>query len=143
MTLKPLFPTEETLGLNTDLYELTMAAAYFESGLADQVATFELYTRELPKTRSFLIAAGLEQALHYALKARFSEKSIEYLKNLQVFESVDPSFFDYLKGFRFTGDIWALPEGTIFFENEPILQVRAPVIEAQIIETYLINILNV
>ncbi len=143
MTLNPLFPTKETLGLNTDLYELTMAAAYFESGLTDQLATFELYTRELPKTRSFLIAAGLEQALHYALNARFSDEGIEYLKNLQVFESVDRGFFDYLKDFRFTGDIWALPEGTVFFENEPILQVCAPVIEAQIIETYLINTLNV
>lgn len=142
MTLKPLFPTEDTLGLITDLYELTMAAAYFESGLADQVATFELYTRELPKTRSFLLAAGLEQALHYALNVGFSDSGLEYLKDLQVFKSVDPKFFEYLKDFRFTGDIWALPEGTVFFENEPILQVRAPVIEAQIVETYLINILN-
>jgi nicotinate phosphoribosyltransferase len=120
-----------------------MAAAYFESGLADQVGTFELYTRELPKTRSFLIAAGLEQALHYVLNVRFSDDDLKYLRSLSIFQSVNSAFFDYLSEFRFTGDVWAMPEGTVFFENEPIVQVEAPIIEAQILETYLINSLNV
>ncbi len=142
MKLNPLFPTQETLGINTDLYELTMAAAYFETGrMADQ-GTFELFTRRLPHTRSFLMAAGLEQALHFIQNVRFSEATLQYLKQLDLFKSINSAFFDYLKSFRFSGDIHALPEGTIFFSNEPILQVTAPIIEAQLLETYLMSSLN-
>ncbi len=142
MKLKPLFPTQETLGINTDLYELTMAAAYFETGrMADQ-GTFELFTRRLPQTRSFLMAAGLEQALHFIQNVRFTESTLQYLKQLDLFKSINSAFFDYLKSFRFSGDIHALPEGTIFFRNEPILQVTAPIIEAQLLETYLMSSLN-
>ena len=130
MKLNPLFPTQETLGINTDLYELTMAAAYFETGrMADQ-GTFELFTRRLPQTRSFLMAAGLEQALHFIQNVRFSEATLQYLKQLDLFKSINSAFFDYLKSFRFSGDIHALPEGAVFFSNEPILQVTAPIIEA-------------
>jgi nicotinate phosphoribosyltransferase len=143
MTLNPLFPSDATLGINTDLYELTMAAAYFQGGHKDQIASFELFTRELPEARSFLIAAGLEQALHYVLNVGFSDDQIDYLRDLETFQEVDQRFFDYLREFRFTGDLWALPEGTIFFEHEPILQVRAPIIEAQVLETYLISSINV
>ena len=142
MKLNPLFPTQETLGINTDLYELTMAAAYFETGrMADQ-GTFELFTRRLPQTRSFLMAAGLEQALHFIQNVRFSEATLQYLKQLDLFKSINSAFFDYLKSFRFSGDIHALPEGTVFFSNEPILQVTAPIIEAQLLETYLMSSLN-
>ena len=142
MKLKPLFPTEETLGMNTDLYELTMAAAYFEAGCLADRATFELFTRRLPPSRSFLIAAGLEQALYLVQNLRFPEESLNYLRQLDIFTSVNSAFFDYLRDFQFSGDIDALPEGTLFFANEPMLQVTAPVIEAQLLETYLINTLN-
>ena len=142
MTLNPLFPTEDTLGINTDLYELTMAAAYFESDRREDWATFELFTRTLPESRSFLLAAGLEQALHYIQNVRFSKETIKYLRAQKVFYHVSDSFFDYLKGFRFSGDIYAVPEGTVVFAMEPIIQVSGPVIEAQILETFLINTIN-
>lgn len=143
MTTRPLFPTIDTLGINTDLYELTMAAAYFEAGVAGDRATFELFTRRLPNRRSFLLAAGLEQALHYITHVRFEADTIAYLREIDSFRNVNDDFFDYLRDFRFTGDVYAMPEGTPFFENEPILQVTAPVIEAQILETFLINTINV
>jgi nicotinate phosphoribosyltransferase len=142
--MKPasLFPSKETLGINTDLYELTMAAAYFKSGRMEDQATFELFTRELPAARSFLVAAGLEQALHFIENFQFNEEILKYLRGLEVFESTEDAFFDYLGSLRFTGEINALPEGTVFFPNEPILQITAPIIEAQIVETYLINSIN-
>jgi nicotinate phosphoribosyltransferase len=90
-----------------------------------------------------LIAAGLEQALHYVLNSSFSEDAIAYLKTLDIFSSVGEAFFKYLSDFRFSGDVWALPEGTIFFGNEPVVQVTGPIIEAQILETFLINSINV
>ncbi len=142
MKLNPLFPTQETLGINTDLYELTMAAAYFEAGRMADRGTFELFTRRLPQTRSFLMAAGLEQALHFIQNVRFTESTLQYLKQLDIFKSINSAFFDYLRNFHFSGDIHALPEGTIFFGNEPIVQVTAPIIEAQLLETYLMNSLN-
>lgn len=142
MRLRSLFPTEETLGINTDLYELTMAAAYFRAGRTRDWVTFELFTRKLPKSRSFLIAAGLEQALHYMTNVRFTDETLRYLRSLEIFQHVDDAFFDYLKAFRFSGDLYALPEGTICFANEPIIQVSAPAIEAQILETFLINTVN-
>lgn len=138
MKLRPLFPSQETLGIHTDLYELTMLAAYFEAGFAEERATFELFARRLPAQRSFLVAAGLEQALHQVLNLRFPEDVLAWLRTLEVFRGVSPGFFDYLGDFRFSGDLWALPEGTPFFPHEPVLQVRAPVMEAQLLETYLI-----
>ena len=142
MKLNPLFPTRETLGINTDLYELTMAAAYFEAGRIADRGTFELFTRRLPQTRSFLMAAGLEQALHFVQNVRFTKSTLQYLKQLDLFKSINSAFFDYLRNFHFSGDIHALPEGTIFFSNEPIVQVTAPIIEAQLLETYLMSSLN-
>jgi nicotinate phosphoribosyltransferase len=142
MSLKSLLLTDSKLGICTDLYEITMAAAYFSSGRKDEIATFELFTRELPPRRSFLVAAGLEQAIHHILNTRFPPEVIEYLKTLKVFRNVVPEFWEYLADFRFSGEILALPEGTLFFENEPIVQVRAPIVEAQILETLLINGIN-
>ena len=142
MTLNPLFPTEDTLGINTDLYELTMAAAYFEAGRLEERATFELFTRQLPPNRNFLVAAGLEQALHCVVNFGFTDPTLSYLRQLEIFRSVSSDFFDYLRDFRFSGEVYALPEGTPFFSQEPILQVSGPIIESQILETYLINTIN-
>jgi len=124
--------------LLTDLYELTMAAAYFEAGKAGERATFELGIRRLPAHRNFVLAAGLAQAVDYLLQLRFTADEIGYLRSLPQFASAPPEFFEYLRGFRFTGDLFAVPEGTPLFAGEPVLMVRAPVIEAQIPETYLL-----
>jgi nicotinate phosphoribosyltransferase len=132
---------ERSHGLSTDLYELTMAAAYFESGLTNP-AVFELFVRSLPRRRSYLIAAGLEQALEYLRSFRFTGDEIDFLREHSSFKDVSRDFFDFLGQLRFTGDVWALPEGTAVFGNEPILRVHAPVIEAQIIETCLLTIIN-
>ena len=128
--------------LKTDLYELTMAAGYFQNNLKLR-AVFELYCHTLPPCRSFLIACGLERIVEYLLNLRFSDKDIEFLRAQSVFGLVSPRFFEYLKNFQFTGNLWALPEGEICFAGEPILQVEAPIIEAQILETYLLSIINI
>ena len=126
-------------GLLTDLYELTMAAGYFEAGKAAQKATFELSIRRLPNHRNFVLAAGLAQCVEYLLGLRFTTEEIAYLRGLPQFAQVSPKFFDYLHDFRFTGDLFAAPEGTPLFAGEPMLTVRAPLIEAQIPETYLLS----
>ncbi|HET9407096.1 MAG TPA: nicotinate phosphoribosyltransferase [Candidatus Sulfotelmatobacter sp.] len=127
--------------LLTDLYELTMAAAYFENKFT-QKASFELFVRSLPKERGYLIAAGLEQALEYLENLRFRSEDIAYLRSQPVFQNVSPAFFEYLKDFRFKGDVWAVPEGTPVFGEEPLLRVTAPMIEAQVVETFLISTLT-
>src|SRR5215813_366264 len=132
---------ERAYGLTTDLYELTMAAAYFENGL-HQPALFDLFIRRLPKHRSYLITAGLDQILDYLSELRFTPDQIDYLRKHPVFKRVSDAFFDYLTGFRFTGDVWAMPEGAAAFAMEPLLRVRGPIIEAQIIETFLLSTLN-
>jgi nicotinate phosphoribosyltransferase len=126
-------------GLLTDLYELTMAAGYFETGKADEKATFELAFRRLPPKRNFLLFAGLPQVVDYLLNLRFKGEEIDYLRGLPQFRHVSNGFFDYLRAFRFTGDLFAMPEGTPIFPGEPVLTVRAPVIEAQIPETWLLS----
>jgi nicotinate phosphoribosyltransferase len=128
-------------GLLTDLYELTMAAGYFETGFNAR-ATFELFVRTLPPRRNYLVAAGLDQALDFLAHARFSPEEIAYLRKLPVFGHVGDDFFEYLAEFKFTGDVWAMPEGTIFFPDEPIVRVTAPIIEAQIVETCLLAVIN-
>ncbi len=128
-------------GLLTDLYELTMAAGYLETGFEAR-ATFELFVRSLPPRRNYLVAAGLDQALDFLENVRFSEDEITYLRNQRVFGHIGRAFFDYLAKFRFTGDVWAMPEGTVFFPGEPILRVTAPIAEAQIVETSLLSVIN-
>jgi len=128
-------------GLLTDLYELTMAAGYVQNRF-DALATFELFVRHLPNRRNYLVAAGLEQALDFLENVRFSSEDVAYLRALPSFRSVHSSFFDYLSRFQFTGDVWALPEGTIFFPGEPLLRVTAPIAEAQLVETGLLSILH-
>jgi nicotinate phosphoribosyltransferase len=128
-------------GLETDLYELTMAAAYFDNKESFE-ATFELFVRNYPKNRSYLVAAGLEQAVNYLTQLRFTEAETKFLVQHPNFRNVSDEFFQYLSAFKFTGKLWALPEGTVFFRNEPILRVTAPIIEAQIAETYLLSVIN-
>src|SRR4051812_24451745 len=126
-------------GLLTDLYELTMAAGYFESGKAGQTATFELTFRRLPAHRNYALSAGLPQVVEYLLNLGFTDEEIAYLRSLPQFANVSPAFFDYLHTFRFTGDLFAVPEGTPLFAGEPVLTIRAPIIEAQIPETFLLS----
>jgi len=128
-------------GLLTDLYELTMAAGYVETRFEVR-ATFELFVRSLPTRRRYLVAAGLEQALEYLENVRFSAGEIAYLRRHPAFQQIGPGFFDYLAKFRFTGDVWAIPEGTIFFPGEPLVRITGPIAEAQIVETYLLATLN-
>ncbi|MGD1210534.1 MAG: nicotinate phosphoribosyltransferase [Candidatus Acidiferrales bacterium] len=131
----------EHSGLLTDLYELTMAAGYWQTRF-DARATFELFVRHLPPRRNYLVVAGLEQALEYLENVSFSRDEIDYLRRHPMFRHILPGFFDYLAGFRFTGDVWAMPEGTLVFPGEPVMRVTAPVIEAQIMETYLLATLS-
>jgi len=126
------------LGLSTDLYQLTMAAGYFEAGKLEERATFELFVRRLPHNRNFVLAAGLAQAVEYLQNLRYTSEEIDYLRTLPQFAYTSPGFFDYLAGLRFTGDLFAVPEGTPLFPNEPFLTLRAPLVEAQIPETYLL-----
>jgi len=127
--------------LCTDLYELTMAAAYFELGMK-QRAAFELSVRSLPKNRSYLICAGLEQAVSYLQDLRFTGEQVDYLRALPVFKQVGDEFFEYLRDLTFTGTVRAIAEGTPVFAGEPLLQVEAPIIEAQIVETFLLSMVN-
>ena len=122
-----------------DFYELTMGNGYFQTGLKDRVCYFDVFFRNVPDGGGFAIAAGLEQVIQYIQNLRFDEEDIEYLRGKGCFA---PEFLDYLRDFRFTGDIWAVPEGTPIFPREPILTIRAPAIEAQFIETYLLLALN-
>lgn len=137
-----LFPEDRHLGLLTDLYELTMAAGYHAHGLAAQTATFELWMRRLPACRNYLVAAGLEQAVHYLEHLSFAPEQVEYLRRHVAFANVPRDWFERLSRFRFTGDVWAIPEGTIVFQDEPLLRVTAPLEQAQIIETFLITTLT-
>lgn len=136
---RALLVTEDEFGLATDLYQLTMAAAAVEGGLADVRASFELFARRLPERRSFLTAAGLEQALAYLERWRFPGAAIDALRRLPNFRGVRPAFFEYLRGFRFRGEVEAMPEGTLAFAGEPLLRVTASYPEAQMAETYLLS----
>jgi len=116
-----------------------MSAGYFGAGKAAERATFELSVRRLPKHRNYVLAAGLAQAVDYLLNLKFDAGEIEYLRSLPQLSSASPGFFEYLREFRFTGDLFAVPEGTPLFAGEPMLTLRAPLIEAQIPETYLLS----
>src|SRR6476660_348298 len=124
--------------LFTDLYELTMAAAFLREGVGGP-ATFSLFARRLPAGRGFLVAAGLEDALEYLRGFRFTDTGLGFLRSLGRFE---PAFLDHLRGLRFTGEVRAVPEGTPVFADEPLLEVTAPILEAQLVETALLNLLH-
>src|SRR6185437_16956037 len=119
-----------------------MAAGYFSAGKHHDLATFELSVRRLPAHRDFIIVVGLQQALEYLANLRFTSEEIAYLRSLPQFKNSPPEFFDYLAGFRFTGNVFAVPEGTPMFAGEPILTIKAPIIESQIPETYLLSTLT-
>ncbi|RME20423.1 MAG: nicotinate phosphoribosyltransferase, partial [Deltaproteobacteria bacterium] len=127
--------------LKTDLYELTMLAAYHRAG-HNPLATFELFARRLPTNRGYLVFAGLEQALSFLEEFSFSPEDIDYLRGLPAFAGAAEGFFDMLAGLRFTGDVWAVPEGTAVFAGEPLLRVTAPLWEAQIVETWLLSAIH-
>lgn len=128
--------------LATDLYEYTMAAGYFVQDMRDTEATFELFVRKLPPNRNFLISCGQELAFDFITNWCITEQELGYLRELPVFKSAPGRFFRYLKRLHFTGDVWAMPEGTPVFPNEPILRVTAPIIEAQLMETALLSLIN-
>jgi len=127
------------LSMLCDFYEFTMTGGYLKSGLQNRNTYFDVFFRSVPDKGGFAIAAGLEQAVGFIRQLRFEEEDIEFLRSKKLF---DESYLDYLKTFRFTGDIYAVPEGTPVFPNEPIMIVRAPAIEAQMIETYVLLALN-
>lgn len=122
-----------------DYYELTMANGYFEAGKKDEIVYFDAFFRSIPDGGGFAIAAGLEQLIDYIKNIKFTSDDIEFLRGKKCFSE---GFLEYLRDFKFTGDIWAIPEGTPIFPGEPIITVRAPAIEAQFIETYLLLAIN-
>jgi nicotinate phosphoribosyltransferase len=131
------YQTQQNMSLFTDLYELTMCASYFDNNQFEP-ATFDLFIRRLPENRGYLLFAGLEQVLQYLESVKFTEEHLAYLQK-QGFNS---RFLDYLQGFKFTGDVWAAPEGTVAFPCEPLIRITAPIIEAQLVETFLLNTVN-
>ena len=131
------FLKEENMSLFTDFYELTMCASYFDNKNFEP-ATFDLFIRRLPENRSYFLFAGLEDVLHYLESIKFKEKHIAFLKT----QGFKEEFLDYLRNFRFTGDACAVPEGTVTFPNESLIRVTAPIIEAQLVETFLLNAVN-
>lgn len=130
---------QEKLTLLTDFYELTMANGYFENGLKDTIAYFDMFFRKVPDDGGFAIMAGLEQLVEYINNLRFEDDDIEFLRGKGIFSE---EFLKYLKEFKFSCDIWAIPEGTPIFPNEPIITVRGPVIEAQFIESMILLTIN-
>jgi len=127
-----------SISLLVDLYELTMSQSYFIYK-KNTSATFDLFVRTLPENRSYLVSCGLEDILSYIKNLKFSRQDLGYLKKQGLFSA---DFLKYLTNFKFTGDIWAIPEGEIFFANEPVIRVTAPIIEAQLIESFSLNTIN-
>ena len=122
-----------------DFYELTMGNGYLEAGLKDRITYFDIFFRDVPDHGGYAICAGLERIIAYIQDLHFSEEDIEYLRSKDLFSE---RFLDYLRDFKFTGDVWAIPEGTPIFPREPIITVRAPAIQAQLVETFLLLIFN-
>ncbi len=140
--IERLSVAHDEYGLLTDLYQLTMSACYLGESIATKLSSFELFTRRLPAGCGYLIAMGLEQALEYLQAVSFSPAQILQLQQTNIFSEAPDTFWTLLEDFRFEGDVWAVPEGTAVFANEPLLRVEAPLWQAQIVETYLLNALN-
>lgn len=135
---KSLIMKERNLTLLTDLYQLTMMNGYFTQGKDEDVAVFDVFFRQNDMI-TYSLACGLEQVVDYILNLRFGKEEIDYLKGLNIFDS---NFLEYLENFTFTGDVYAVPEGTVVFPGEPILTVKAPIMQAQLVETAILNIMN-
>jgi nicotinate phosphoribosyltransferase len=127
-----------SLSLLTDLYEFTMAAGYYRQKMFSP-ATFSLFIRKYPSNRGYFVSAGLDEVIDFLEGFHFEPDDIQFLQETELF---DTEFLDYLHSFRFTGEVWAIPEGRLFFKDEPIVEVTAPIIEGQLIESYLINAVN-
>ncbi|GAB4226896.1 MAG: nicotinate phosphoribosyltransferase [Elainellaceae cyanobacterium] len=137
-----LLLSSQDYSLLTDLYQLTMVACYTGESLDQRQASFELFVRHLPSRFGYLIAAGLAQAIEYLQQLRFTAEQIASLQAIGTFEHAPDRFWQLLAEGQFTGDLWAVPEGTAIFANEPLLRVEAPLWQAQLVETYLLNTLN-
>lgn len=131
------FVDQTNMSLLVDFYELAMCASYFENK-RNEIATFDLFIRKLPPTRSYFIFAGLEQVLLFLENMKFNQEQIDFLKRKRL----SPEFLQYLKSLKFTGEVLAVPEGTIVFPEEPLIRVTAPIIKAQLVETFLLNTVN-
>ena len=118
-----------------DFYELTMGNGYFADGMKDRICYFDVFFRDVPDQGGYAVAAGLEAIVDYVRNLHFDEEDIAYLRGRGIFRE---EFLDYLRTFKFTGDIWAIPEGTPIFPMEPVITVRAPAIQAQLLETYML-----
>ena len=127
------------LSMLTDLYQMTMMNGYIKAGTRDRIAVFDVFYRQNPGGAAFAVAAGLEQVIDYIENLHFDQSDIDYLRGLNLF---DEKFFEYLRDFRFTGELYAVPEGTVVFPYEPLIRVKAPIFEAQLIETAMLNIIN-
>lgn len=127
------------LTMLTDLYQLTMMYGYFKSGMRDNMATFDMFYRSKDESTHYAVFAGLEQLIDYLQNLHFDDDALDYLRSLNIF---DEDFMQELKNFKFHGDVYAVPEGTIVFSNEPLIRVTAPIFEAQLIETAMLNIIN-
>ncbi|MEZ2225844.1 nicotinate phosphoribosyltransferase [Microcoleus sp.] len=134
--------SSEDYSLLTDLYQLTMTACYVGEGIDGRVASFELFARRLPEGFGYAIAMGLAQVLDYLEKFQFSASQIAALQSTGIFADAPDRFWTLLATARFTGDVWAVPEGTAVFANEPLLRIEAPLWQAQLVETYLLNVIN-
>ena len=127
------------LTMLTDFYELTMANGYFETGMADDIAYFDMFFRRVPDGGGYAIMAGVEQMVDYLKKLKFTDEDIEFLRSKQIFCE---DFLEYLRNFKFSCDVWAVPEGTPIFPHEPIVTVRGPVMQAQFVETMILLTIN-
>ena len=127
------------LSMLSDFYEFTMAAGYFENGMKDRVAVFDAFYRKNPDGGGYAIFAGLNDVIDFIKNLHFTEDDIEYFRETENFSE---DFLEYLSNFKFTGDVWAFPEGSVMFPGEPIITVKAPIIECSIIETYLLLSMN-
>lgn len=130
---------QPNLTLLTDLYELTMMQGYFKNSAQNETVIFDMFYRTNPLNSGYAIAAGLEQLIDYVKNLHFDWEDIQYLQSLKIF---DDDFLEYLKGFRFSGSVYAIPEGTVIFPREPIVKIIAPIMEAQLMETAILNIIN-
>ena len=127
------------LTMLTDFYELTMANGYFEANMKDDIAYFDMFFRKIPDDGGYAIMAGLEQVIEYLDNLEFTDEDIEYLRGKGIFSE---EFLDYLKNFKFSCDVWAVPEGTPIFPYEPLITVRGPVMQAQFVETMILLLVN-